>query len=160
MSNSIDRLGNLIRVLHGVDLDDFDMKNWCRCACGHAGRDQYFIDEVFEPGSIARAAEFFGITLHQSYELFTASSYILDTGKLPTPADVIAKLQVLLMEKRAQEPAALDRRAGGFAVENRAELYIAGELIEGAITAFKSPELEQSEEWDGLTKARELEPVS
>jgi hypothetical protein len=45
MSQSVDRLENLIRVLHAVAPDQLNMSNWCNCAVGHASRDQYFIDE-------------------------------------------------------------------------------------------------------------------
>lgn len=114
MSSSIDRLENLIRVPRGVAPDELNMGGWCNCAVGHASRDQYFIDEgmtnpELDETPMASVANFFGLTRDQSHATFLSSGYAGEEfyGRLPTPADVIAKLQVMLMEKRAQEPAEL-----------------------------------------------------
>jgi hypothetical protein len=114
MSRSIDRLENLVRVLRTVESVWIDMSNWCTCAVGRASRDQYFIDEgltIAGPGGrpMVGIAEFFGITTEQSHATFLSSGYVgpavFGASGKPTPADVIAKLQVLLMEKRAAESA-------------------------------------------------------
>jgi hypothetical protein len=92
------------------------MSNWCNCAVGHASRDQYFIDEGLTISGLGESpmtavAQFFGIESEQSYKLFLSSGYIgADVlgclpPRLPAPADVIARLEVLLLEKRANEAA-------------------------------------------------------
>jgi hypothetical protein len=115
MSQSIDRLENLIRVLRGVAPGGLDMSNWCNCAVGHASRDQYFIDEGLRnpddegvAAPIMGLAKFFGIDTDQAYSLFLASGYVSINSPVlapPAAAAVIARLQVLLVEKLAAEAA-------------------------------------------------------
>jgi hypothetical protein len=119
MGNSIDRLSNLIRVLKNVPDDKFNIQCWwsdrtgCGCAIGHALHDKYFYKEGMRLDShmISNMAEFFGITLDQSQSLFLGSGYqkawadiLSDSDCKATPHDVIAKLRVILIEKRAHEP--------------------------------------------------------
>jgi hypothetical protein len=118
MTKSIERLENLVRVLRGVDPAEFDMTNWCDCAIGHAVCDEYFIQQKLPRYQIgvsvtSNIAEFFGIPVEQARRLFLPSGYIGDQGHMPTPDDVIARLQVLLIEQRANEPPAADEEWGG-----------------------------------------------
>lgn len=111
MSQSIERLENLNRVMRHVDpAENFDMANWCNCAIGHARRDQYFIDnfnsdfgESLGHSPMAFIADYFGLAINQAQALFLSSDYH-SLGRSPTPSDVVAKLEVVLLAKRADEP--------------------------------------------------------
>jgi hypothetical protein len=112
MSKSIERLENLNRVMRHVDPTELDMSNWCGCAIGHARSDPYFVKH-FNPefgrclgtAPMSFLAEYFGIEREQVGELFLSSGYI-GLGRAAAPSDVVAKLEVILMAKRANEPAA------------------------------------------------------
>jgi hypothetical protein len=93
MSQSIERIENLIRVLHGLAPGELDMSRWCGCAVGRASRDRYFVGEGLSieglgEAPMTAAAEFFGISGAQSYKLPSRRSSrqacALDpTGSLP-----------------------------------------------------------------------------
>jgi hypothetical protein len=74
--------------------------------------DRYFIYEGLSFPALGGTpldtlSKFFGIERDQAQAMFTASGYSGGVWRLggpnPTPADVIAKVQVILMEKRPNE---------------------------------------------------------
>src|ERR1700719_3378379 len=108
MSESIERIENLIRVVSGVPDSRFDLRisydprSGCGCAIGHAMRDAYFVARRFYDPFITLAymegmADYFGISLERAKALF-----IYHAG-YTTRRDVLAALRVLLLEKMAQE---------------------------------------------------------
>jgi hypothetical protein len=108
MSESIERIENMIRVVSEIADDRFDIKRWfdyrsgCGCAIGHAMQDAYFVARRFTPPLGRRdvyefVADYFGISETRATQLF-----VIGIG-YETRLDVLAGLRVLLLEKIAQE---------------------------------------------------------
>lgn len=103
----VERIENLNRVMRRVDPTALVMSNWANCVIGHAKRDEYFIknfNSEFEKSlcnqPIFMLAEYFGIEREQAASLVLPSGYH-DLDREPTPSDVVQKLEVILMAKRA-----------------------------------------------------------
>ena len=118
MSESIERVENLIRVVSAVRDDRFDICQWysqrtkCGCAIGHAMQDAYFVARRFYSPFISLGywddiAAYFDIDVERAKALF-----VRHVG-YETRRDVLTALRVLLLEKMAQElPAQLEEWGG------------------------------------------------
>lgn len=116
MDIHIERLEQLNRVMRGVDPGSLRMASWCGCAIGQARHDQYFAEHFnrdFEKNlskhPMSFVADFFGIDHEQACQLFLSSGYH-DLGREATPSDVVARIEVLLLAKRAAEPVVEETR--------------------------------------------------
>jgi hypothetical protein len=110
MDKSIERLEQLNRVLRHEERGNIQMGNWSSCAIGLARRDEYFVKDFnvgFEKSLTSSPLDFlnnyFSLNSEQSRSLFLASGYH-DLGRQTTPSDVVSKIEVILMSKRAALP--------------------------------------------------------
>ena len=81
---NIEAFENLKRVLRTVPPNELDMRNWNRCAIGHASGDAWFQERRLET-SFASARRVFGIGKGEAHALFSSRA-----GN--TPDEVIATL--------------------------------------------------------------------
>jgi len=94
------RVENLIRVVSAVRDEDFNIGRWCDCAIGHAVKDPYFRELVFDPlgcPNMGKVGEFFDISIARAAELFLQDF----CGKRKSRTDMLAALRVLLREDGA-----------------------------------------------------------
>jgi hypothetical protein len=118
LSESIERLENLIRVVSNIPDAKFDICRWynpisgCGCAIGHAAQDAYFIARRFaldysSPDIMKQVGAYFGISDRQARSLF------INQIGYGSRKDVLAAVRVILLEKMAQEfSAGLDEQVG------------------------------------------------
>ena len=80
----VEAFENLKRVLRTVAPNQLDMRNWNRCAIGHASQDAWFQERRLHP-SFASAQRVFSIAKADAFHLFTGRAGT-------TPQEVIATL--------------------------------------------------------------------
>jgi hypothetical protein len=116
MNIHIERLTNLNRVMRHVEPDKLDMSNWVTCVVGQARSDPYFVNHFniefgksLNGSPMTYLANYFGLESGQVQSLFLSSGYT-GLGREPTPSDMIQKLEVILLQKRAAAPVVEETR--------------------------------------------------
>ena len=89
----------LKRVLRSVPDDKFSLRDWDRCACGHATRDSWFRQQGFTKcRDFDQAAAFFQIPRWKAEYLFSAPH-----RRVVTPAEFIREIDAMLSAETARE---------------------------------------------------------